>query len=506
MSHYLFQTRIEEPIYLEPRDMSFLRTRVSEAETQAENFECQIRAYEAQISELMRHRDARLVEIASCRNILSPIRRMPLEILSKIFQLSCLPDDGTWSHRYNLSSKVYAICGVCVAWRKAFHGTPRLWTKLCLNRKKHHKAFWGEVEYIHEWISRSGSLPLDFYLDISLERGPIGVASQSPSSYLPILSLAPSSLPLLEDVSFNVVDLGYDDFPGKIDVFSKAPKLKHVEIDFFEPSILERLRLPMEQLTSLKINDCEDLELFSDNPVVYVDILGQCKNLVYLHIELPWDDAFIRSCNNISIFFPALKSLNIPCYETGDGLYILSCLTTPLLEDLTLQYCGQKSSDIVAEVTDFQRRSAFVLSSLTLDSFNGKEFTEHLITMLSLFPSVHSFRMEEIFGVNHLLRALTCVEGDLNSILLPKLTHLALNQQRIAIGDYQLELTRMVFSRWWLGEASDLGVDAYDVASHSNKLVRLKNLTLRGFHYNIALISELPGLEVYYEAPRANRE
>ncbi|KAE9407223.1 hypothetical protein BT96DRAFT_150561 [Gymnopus androsaceus JB14] len=77
MSQYLSQNRIEEPIWLEPTELAFLRE-------QAESLE-------AQISELTRQTDAKLAELATFRNILSPVRRIPVEILSKIFQLACHP-------------------------------------------------------------------------------------------------------------------------------------------------------------------------------------------------------------------------------------------------------------------------------------------------------------------------------------------------------------------------------------------------------------------------------
>ncbi|KAE9403913.1 hypothetical protein BT96DRAFT_814310 [Gymnopus androsaceus JB14] len=84
MSQYLSQTRIEEQIWLEPSDVSFLRKRISEAESQLESLE-------NQISELTRQRDAKLVDIVACQNVLSPIRRVPLEILAEYLVLVCRP-------------------------------------------------------------------------------------------------------------------------------------------------------------------------------------------------------------------------------------------------------------------------------------------------------------------------------------------------------------------------------------------------------------------------------
>ena len=68
MSQYLSQNRIEEPVWLEPTEFSFLRKRISETEAQVESLE-------AQVFELRRQIDTKLGEIASFRNVLSPVRR-----------------------------------------------------------------------------------------------------------------------------------------------------------------------------------------------------------------------------------------------------------------------------------------------------------------------------------------------------------------------------------------------------------------------------------------------
>ncbi|KAE9395954.1 hypothetical protein BT96DRAFT_825505, partial [Gymnopus androsaceus JB14] len=120
MAQYLNQSRIEGPIWLEPIDISFLQTRLSEAETQAS-------ALEKQISKLTRRRDAKLVEVASLRNVLSPIRRMPVEILSEILELSCTPKDGKFTADYDIVRYTSRLSRVCVAWRKVAHSNPRMW-------------------------------------------------------------------------------------------------------------------------------------------------------------------------------------------------------------------------------------------------------------------------------------------------------------------------------------------------------------------------------------------
>ncbi|KAE9401000.1 hypothetical protein BT96DRAFT_919129 [Gymnopus androsaceus JB14] len=101
MAEYLSQPRIEGPIWLESSDTQ------------------------------------RLLERDSIRNILSPIRRAPAEILSEILELSCLPESGIFTASYDIIRHASVISRVCVAWRKAAYSTPRIWSKFCLSLRKH---------------------------------------------------------------------------------------------------------------------------------------------------------------------------------------------------------------------------------------------------------------------------------------------------------------------------------------------------------------------------------
>ncbi|KAE9399816.1 hypothetical protein BT96DRAFT_939133 [Gymnopus androsaceus JB14] len=186
MARYLSKHRIESPICLEPNDVSFLRTRLSETETKVESLE-------NQISELTRQKDAKLVDIASFRNILAPVRRIPLEILSEIFKLAlCLPNENIfWSANYNFARKMQSLNYIP----------------------------FGRIRLLH--------------------------LSGNPSSYLPIFQLPSSSLPLLEEVFFDIVDSKGDPvsrlkarLPENMEVLLTAHKLKHVEMRLDDSSIL----------------------------------------------------------------------------------------------------------------------------------------------------------------------------------------------------------------------------------------------------------------------------
>ncbi|KAF9036002.1 hypothetical protein BDP27DRAFT_1245452, partial [Rhodocollybia butyracea] len=87
-------------------------------------------------SELTNLKDLKVVRIASLQNILTPICRMPLEIVSEIFMVYC-----SINHMYRWRGGVHQgtctriiLTSVCAAWRNAALATPELWSELKVYR------------------------------------------------------------------------------------------------------------------------------------------------------------------------------------------------------------------------------------------------------------------------------------------------------------------------------------------------------------------------------------
>ncbi|KAE9395947.1 hypothetical protein BT96DRAFT_134773 [Gymnopus androsaceus JB14] len=256
MAQYLAQNRIDGPLWLEPDELFFIRTRLAASETRAEHLINELKLQdldETHTSELIHRKDATLVEIASLRNILSPIRRIPFEILSDIFQLSCLPEDGIFTSDYDIVRFTSRISCVCVAWRSIAHSTPQIWSKICLSVRKHPKVFVADVIWIKDWIERSKGLPLELYLNLVINIGE-GLDRQAaqiinsvlafrhcirllsitafPKTFLPLFRLPRSSLPLLEKVFLSMCCRDSDartilnSFPRGIEAFLETPQVK----------------------------------------------------------------------------------------------------------------------------------------------------------------------------------------------------------------------------------------------------------------------------------------
>lgn len=89
------------------------------------------------------------------RPMLSPLRRMPLEVLGEIFV--CLTEIDS-RHK-----TLAAICQVCKMWRQVAHLVARLWCAVSLDPSSPSLSYEG----VSTWLSRAGPLPRSVHLDSS---------------------------------------------------------------------------------------------------------------------------------------------------------------------------------------------------------------------------------------------------------------------------------------------------------------------------------------------------
>ncbi|KAF7336757.1 hypothetical protein MVEN_02110900 [Mycena venus] len=139
----------------------------------------EIDAMRKALDKLSEERDALNAYLQAHRALMSPIRRLPLDIIQEIF-MACLP-----THRNCVMSAQEApvILGrICSSWRAISLATPRLWSRLhivepasperahWLNMSRDHgwEARVRRLEVANAWLRRSGQCPLS----LSLESNP----------------------------------------------------------------------------------------------------------------------------------------------------------------------------------------------------------------------------------------------------------------------------------------------------------------------------------------------
>ncbi|KAF5389960.1 hypothetical protein D9757_003563 [Collybiopsis confluens] len=431
---YLSQPRIEGPIYLSADDLLFLQNRISAAEHQIMVLEKHVR--ETLTRELKKQ--AKKIEILLLKNILSPIRRVPVEILSLIFELACsslhFPDN-------DLMRSTCVVSSVCVAWRNTAQATPRIWSKICLSRTKHPKAFTGSVDWIRGWLTRSRGHPLLVSLDVQrvdpLDEVPsfrftqlvqhiVGFCHQTrwilfsgdAQVFLPLFRLPSASFPLLEGIYMNILPAQVLThlFPNKVQTFLAAPKLRHLEVaESVDESLLKSLALPENELTNLVIRGQRLLSSRS----LDLDILYRCKSLVNLTIHFHYGQKFQFAGFDESNRFvlPALRMLDITCHPvTGArrGVNLLRSLVAPHLEFLILRWRGQPYDQIAVDIGIFQSRSMAQVETFDFKNFSGTTvdqsgyLTGCLLAMLRTLPTIKVFKFGYgVYDADFLLREMT---------------------------------------------------------------------------------------------------
>jgi len=113
------------------------------------------------LNELEHRREKALTYIHKHRQLLSPIRRLPPEILAETF-VRCLPSNHLPTR--NLAEAPLLLTLVCKQWREIALSTPRMWCALHIYVPY---SRFNDVQFIEkrkagiqQWLERSGSLPI----------------------------------------------------------------------------------------------------------------------------------------------------------------------------------------------------------------------------------------------------------------------------------------------------------------------------------------------------------
>ncbi|KAF9474118.1 hypothetical protein BDN70DRAFT_997256 [Pholiota conissans] len=155
------QEYLSEPL----QDLKSIEDKVTAAELHLQN---------------LRREQAKLVQgIDKYRRLISPVRRLPADILREIF-LSCLPEDR--NPTMSCDEAPMLLTRICSVWRSIAMSTPRLWAALHIPVPKSGPVFEASydpttgarrlitsvvdarLEAVVGWMQRSGTLPLSFSL------------------------------------------------------------------------------------------------------------------------------------------------------------------------------------------------------------------------------------------------------------------------------------------------------------------------------------------------------
>ncbi|RDB27734.1 hypothetical protein Hypma_003179 [Hypsizygus marmoreus] len=373
------------------------------------------------------------------RSILSPVRRLPPEILTEIFLFT---RDWTSDTRFmgepqplvvgpRPGASPLRITHVCSRWRDVALGIPKLWATITSCHDMYDPSVpdtdpTNDVR-LHSWLAWTGMV---HPLQISFNGRPLGANSEdvqtTPLSWMRPYMFRIKELFLSGDFEalpggfFLILELlVMSDFSMHSTKRTRAyfPSLRRVDFR----GHLEHLPnfLPWEQLTHL------DLSLETADGDVLLDILSFCVSLIKLETSFSDIDNYELDGDENTVMLPSLKSL-VSLNNYGEiTMWLLSSLTLPFLEAAYISYATWSGPAYSA----FQARSSCPLTSLTLDHAMDAEQMEagDFLTLLRETPS-----LVEIISYNAIYITPALIAGLVSSVqasfprLVPNLEYFAI--------------------------------------------------------------------------------
>lgn len=351
---------------------------------------------------------------------LSPIRRVPPELVAEIFQQLCCSSRAILPP--NPVTPQLVVSQICSGWRKVALGHKQLWNRVAFaydlededgyesQSPKYMVLSQADIELSETWLSRAGSIPLDLELncrnydcaDDPVQRllSPRVQQCRSIVIRVPQVSLRPfvrlPTFDMLEHLTVHIVDR-WTPVPVLF------PNLRSLALEYhwvFE-SDLKALGMfaPWSQLAHLRV---ESFSTTGMEPSWFIDILRNCISLVDCYLDLT-----VRKYANRETPVIVLPHLRTLCLDgsmssMSHTTSLLRYLTLPSLEELQISLL-EFSADLFVSLAS---RSGFTLQILSLsgcDNSQTRLIDRHgylLQTFLCVIPSLLSLSVDGSLSVN----------------------------------------------------------------------------------------------------------
>lgn len=262
----------------------------------------QITRLQSHRESLLSKRNQELSNVATLKSILSPIRRVPIDILCEIF-LRCLPETQTVASlsRSHVDEAPLLLCQICPKWRRIALGFPLLWKSLGLRGTVSLAAVRRPLlSVLKSWFARAGSCPLSLSLDLHS-----CVKGQAISAYTLrlkdlLIALPHSRLQRLSLSTCGATDIFClsnisQELTGLESIFLRATEPHVINEYLFEPPPL-RLFNSAPRLLSAELHSCFYMPRFPKN-------LPPWSQLTHLRVERELAEnkwyILICHCNNL---------------------------------------------------------------------------------------------------------------------------------------------------------------------------------------------------------------
>ncbi|KAJ6471862.1 hypothetical protein C8R45DRAFT_874684 [Mycena sanguinolenta] len=360
-------------------DFEFIHSVISEADVRLACLNDEISNLQDKLKQLQDERESLSNYLTRNKAILSPLRRMPPELLGEIFSWTLPSMRETWTREGYVADSPWVLSHTSGSWRVVSLSIPSLWSRVAVDYSLEEEY---SLPLVEAQIRRAQSLKIHFYA--SRESDPHGQTQMFEllsrhslrweelsigitSDIVPLLAVLCGRISSLKRLwiqwdNGEAENQGPEAIPS-IDCFQTAPAL--VEFGFCNQSSFGQVSLPTHQLTRVQLDGSwED----------HKGVLKLAPNLVEARIRFEnYDDPQPEL-----IDLPHLRRLRLSNPKALDNI------RAPALEELSFWVPPIQPPDVLA-VQAFVDHSACPLRRLSLGGFPDAQTT---IQMLQKFAFI----------------------------------------------------------------------------------------------------------------------
>ncbi|KAJ7062728.1 hypothetical protein C8F01DRAFT_1368455 [Mycena amicta] len=376
----------------------------------------QLEALEAEVSRLQelltsatKQRDLQKELIEAHRALLSPVRRLPEDILRTIF-VSTLPVDRDTAMCADEGPLLLAQ--ICKFWRDVSLTTPRLWSSMHVvipDPEYNHRQVEQLLVVLSTWLQRSGAVPLSLTIAASRDNSRTFTSSSTDSvrrllasvasrwqsfrvlaifnlSQMPYFSsLTAEDVPLLQRIEITEIRFSPTNSSGNIALLG-TPKLRGLSfyggVDILLPYIAS---WPSLQRCILQIPSR------NREPTLFpLEILEKCPRLEYLDISTSALDMSLPETSH-TILLPNLKSLQVGGLSSLGWRQLIERVNFPMLDSI----------GILLAVADLVWLIPFGHRLTVMHFYAGTIVADTLAHVLAAMPSLQELSLTDEPLVNY---------------------------------------------------------------------------------------------------------
>ncbi|KAF7345514.1 ABC protein [Mycena venus] len=439
--HYTLLNTNEPP---EESELVFIQSVISEANARLTSLNYEISKLQPTLKWSEEERASVLSYRTRNEAILSPLRRIPPEVLADIFWWTLPSLNDEWARgTFDVAHSPWVLTWISARWRAVSVSTPSLWSQVAIDYNRDPSSEYS-MSRIAVQIQRAQNLKIHFYGATAVDSVPqiqmFELLSEHSSCWEELsLRLTSSLVPLLPALHGRIQSLKrlWVEWDGpesqtavqSIDCFDSAYSL----LDFggYNQYRFIPFALPTHQLT----------RYYLDGPwEEHKRNLKLSLGLVEARIVTRFNDELWPHTNEI-IDLPYLRRLYV------SNVKILDYLTAPVLEGLTFGVKQDIPSDIFLE--SFLDRSACFLRRLCVRGFTDATTATKILQRLSpsLTELIITALVDHTEAVNRIMSALTVSQVSETTVVAPQLRCLSFGCEDSRSMDYSVYL-EMLKSRW----------------------------------------------------------